>query len=194
MKSIVEQRGAVSFAEFTGERVYMREFHKQSGLPGDLSRWQSTVDQMLDGVDTDGPIFLMVDQSFVKAGTPQRRPGIHIDGYWIPSLQAHRGPGGHITKLGDWGNRWDQGIRYRDEALILASSVSACRALSGEWFGLPGEGGDCAHIDVGGLSEVRMKSGIAYAGNVAMLHESLPVERDCFRTLVRLNVPGWSPS
>lgn len=26
---------------------------------------------------------------------------------------------------------------------------------------------------------------------ISMLHESIPVERDCFRTVVRLNVKGW---
>lgn len=33
----------------------------------------------------------------------------------------------------------------------------------------------------------------AYAGNVSMLHESMPLPTDTLRTLVRINVPGWSP-
>jgi hypothetical protein len=60
--------------------------------------------------------------------------------------------------------------------------------------GLPTDGGECSHIDTTDLQEVVMQAGFAYAGNVAMLHESLPVPMDCLRTVVRLNVPGWSPS
>jgi hypothetical protein len=37
---------------------------------------------------------------------------------------------------------------------------------------------------------VVLESGLAYAGNVTMLHESRPLPVACQRTLVRLNVPG----
>lgn len=225
MKSIVVERGAVPFAEHTGERVYMREFRKADGLPFDLARWQPTVDAMLAEVDTDGPIYLMVDQRQIPAGTHHRRPGVHIDGYWIPGIQAHGGskspsrhtgnpsptpdPGKHnasprprkdhhsgqpvedesdVQRMDSW-----RGATYEyHEGLLLASNVRACRALAGEFIGAPGEGGDCAHIDTRHMQEIIMQPGVAYAGNVTMLHESLPVPFDCLRTVVRLNVPGWT--
>jgi hypothetical protein len=43
------------------------------------------------------------------------------------------------------------------------------------------------------MDEIILDSGRVYAGNVTMLHESIPVPFDCLRTLVRLNVPGWTP-
>ena len=192
LQSIVQQRGNVQFPAFLAERVYMREFRKGS-LPADLSRWKPTVDAMLDGVDTDGPIYLMIDQSVVQAGAAQRRPGVHIDGYWIPGLQAHGGGGSHA-------GRWDSSPDWahcsfdRPEALILASSVTASRAFSGEFSGEPGNGGDFSHIDLTGLGEQTLLANRVYAGNVTMLHESLPVVTDCQRTLVRLSVPGWEVS
>jgi hypothetical protein len=174
--SNVQQRGAVPFPAFTGERVYMREFTKAAGLPPDLLRWQDTVDAMLDGVDTRCPIFLMVDQAPVKAATTQRRPGLHVDGYWHPSIQGHR----HIH-TGD-----------AAEGLIIASNVLGCAGYVGRFEGSPGEGGDCAHIDASGLLRVDMEPGRAWAGHtLTMLHEALPVRRDCLRTVVRLNVRGW---
>ena len=188
--SYVEQRGKVNFPEFTGERVYMKEFYKEKGLPSELSRWQNTVDSMLEGVETDGPIYLMIDQGVVKGGTSHRRSGLHVDGYWIPGVMAHGG-GKHIGswKTGGWVN-----CNFKDkEALILASSLTAARGYQGIWEGSCGEGGDCSHINTSNLKEVVMHAGNIYAGNVAMLHESLPVAEDCIRTLVRLNVPGWSP-
>ncbi len=191
MISSVQQRGQVPFPAFTGERVYMREFTKAAGLPPDLRRWQDTVDAMLDGVDTSGPIFLMVDQAPVKVATTQRRPGLHVDGYWHPALQAHGGGshGGHRVSAAGHGHIH---AGSADEALILASNALGCAAYVGCFDGQPGDGGDCAHIDASGLLRVDMEPGRAWAGHTLhMLHEALPVRRDCLRTVVRLNVRGW---
>ena len=152
--SYVEQRGKVNFPEFTGERVYMKEFYKEKGLPSELSRWQNTVDSMLEGVETDGPIYLMIDQGVVKGGTSHRRSGLHVDGYWIPGVMAHGG-GRHAGswKTGRWVN-----CDFNDkEALVLASSLTAARGYQGNWEGTCGEGGDCSHISTSNLKEVVMQ-------------------------------------
>ena len=221
--SNVQQRGRVPFPAFTGERIYMREFTKAAGLPSALARWQDTVDAMLDGVDTSGPIFLMVDQAPVKVATTHRRPGLHVDGYWHPALQAHGGGGGHSSRPAEpvGGHRHNSGghrgtptpttppvpdvgghrgrrsghFHAGDdaEALILASDVLGCAAYVGEFDGKPASGGDCSHIDAGGLLRVDMEPGRAWAGHtLTMLHEALPVRRGCLRTVVRLNVKGWA--
>lgn len=202
MLSIVKQGGDVSFPAFMGERVYMHEFTKRDGLPESLSRWQPTVDAMLNGVDTDGPIYLMVDQKVVKAGVTHRRPGMHIDGYWIPAQQCHGvGGGRHSTEeLEEELRRRREGSHYTprhctsgnwpNESIILASNVAACKGLVGEYSGVIGEGGDCSHLDLSGLTELLMQPNKVYVGNVTFLHESLPVLADCERTVVRLNVPG----
>lgn len=177
MLSTVSQRGRVPFPEFTTERIYMRAFTKTEGLPPDLSRWQPTIEAMLDGVDVDEPIYLMVDQTRVHSGVTQRRPGLHVDGYWDPVAMRHKG--GHIV-FGD-----------RGETLMLASSVFGGRAYVGEFDASPGAGGDCEHIPREGLTAVDMEPGYCWSGHsLSMLHESVPVKQDCYRTLVRLNVPG----
>lgn len=209
MQSILKTIGTVPFAAHIGERVYMREFTQRGGLPDDLARWQPTVDALLREVDAPGPIYLMIDQGVVRAGASHRRPGLHIDGYWHPGISAHGGHGSrpghnsrpretprHCSSPGAWdtgSGRWKNGIYSEPEAIILASDVAAARAVVGHFDGMPGEGGDCRHIDTGSLIVVPMRAGIAYAGNVTLLHESLPVAADCLRTVVRLNVPGWTP-
>lgn len=223
--SHIETRGTVTFPEFTGERVYMRGFLQRDGLPADLVRWQPVVDSLLDGIGTDQPIYIMIDESFVQAGSAQRREGLHIDGYWNPGLKAHgndstgghgghrsapRGHGsvaptghgstpsghGHVppSRHGSGATAWQHADFKAPEGLILASSVSAARGFVGEFLGPIGDGGDCSAIDLSGLQVMPMDAGVIYAGNVTALHESLPVERDCYRQLIRLNVPGWSPA
>jgi len=203
-QSILQERGAVTFPTFAGERVYMHPFTKQDGLPASLSRWQKTVNQMLEGVDADGPIYLMVDQAKVDAGSPHRRPGLHIDGYWNPGVVSAHSPSspghvvepvhiprppGHVPEGGSWAMaKFDA-----PEAIILATNIEASRAYVGQFKGPIGDGGDCAQVSLEGLNVVSLKADRAYAGNVSMLHESLPLGVDCLRTLVRLNVPGWTP-
>lgn len=206
MKSLIQKRGRVHLPKFNGDRFHMIEFFKGAALPAEVKRWQSTVDQMLIGVDVEGPMYLMVDQSFVKAGTPQRRPGLHIDGYWHKELSAHGGGshrsikadgrhGGHSAHSGKEG--WDFISRdpkdeWDPEPLLLVSNISACAAYVGEYFDFPKEGGDCSHIDASKMDKVVLEPDTVYAANVTCLHESLPVPVDCLRTIVRINVPNWA--
>src|SRR5206468_2322799 len=111
--------GPVSFPAFRGERHYMIPFNQRDALPPHLRHWQPTVDAMLVGVRTDGPVYLMVDQSRVGAGVSHRRPGLHVDGNWIAEIGQHGGPGP--------GHRHTNGV-YAPEAVILASDVEGCRA------------------------------------------------------------------
>lgn len=189
MQSIIKERSSVTFPRFTGERVYMRPFIQSEGLPFDLARWQPTVDSMLDGISTDGPIYLMIDQGVVRAGITHRRPGVHIDGYWNPATGSHDGQpahfhGGHMSQ-----RHITELSKTRHEAILLASDIGACRGFIGEYEGIIGEGGDCSSFDLSSLEIIHFKSDRCYAGNVTALHESLPVPHDCLRTLVRLNVP-----
>lgn len=102
-QSVIQERGRVDFPGFQAERHYMIPFFQKYGLPPAIRHWQPTVDAMLSGIYTDQPIYFMADQSFVKAGDPQRRPGVHVDGYWHPEKLAHgggghRGYGGHLPR------------------------------------------------------------------------------------------------
>ncbi len=82
---------------------------------------------------------------------------------------------------------------WEPEGLILASNLTAARAWNGFYDGMPKDGGDCSHIDLSNLKEMEMMAGYAYTGNVTMLHESLLIKQDAYRTVVRLNVTNWTP-
>jgi hypothetical protein len=220
-KSVIVATNTVAFPEFMAEKVYMREFYKGK-LPSDLVRWEETIDGMLEGVDTDGPIYVMIDCAPVLAGVSHRRKGLHVDGYWNPALSAHSYghtavPSGHgAGRGGSHGalhhdisvyfpdlkkkkkkkklSAWEEATFDTPEAIILASSISSAIGYVGDYEGPIREGGDCSHIDISGMKLVNMEAGVVYAGNVNCLHESLPVDQDVFRSLVRLNVPGWTPN
>lgn len=190
MKSQLKEIGPVTFPEHTGEKVYMLPFKQSEGLPQRLARWQPTVDAMLAGIQTDKPIYLMIDQGEVKAGQTHRRGGAHIDGNWIEANGKHGTRPPSHTKFASWDTGGWGTENLKPEALLLASNVEACCAYVGEVAGAPNEGGDCSHLDLATAERVSLKAGRAYIGNVTMIHESLPVKTDCKRTVVRLNAPG----
>lgn len=218
MKSQHTEIGAVPFPEFRGDRVYMAPFYQAAGLPPELERWQPTVDAMLSGIKSDGPIYLMVDQGVVHGGATHRRPGMHVDGVWIPSLQCHGGGGGggrHVhTPSGGHRQRpvvpnplepfhhhapgtvpgrppAHHHAAANDDILVLASSAIGCDVLVGDWDGVPGRGGDMSHLDLSGLERRTTRPGVAYAGSaLEMIHASVPASTTVARTLVRLNISG----
>ena len=180
VESKMQRLGVIPFPEFRGEKIYMVPFYQSDPLPDKLRRWQKTIDAMLKTIDApEGEkLFFMVDESIVKAGTPQRRPGIHIDGNWIegatedsPQLKKPLYP----------------------ETIILASNVSGCAGYTGIYReDLIGKGGEASLVNVSKMQRTVMLPDFAYAGNVHFLHESLPAKVTVRRTLVRINVPWYS--
>jgi len=175
----------VRFPAHTGERIYMLPFERE--LPSEFSRWQPTVDAMLSGLDGEGPCYLMVDQSTVEVGKSHRRPGLHVDGNWIQPLRCHgTGPPGHKHIGRDY-------FQYAPETIVLAADVLGAMAYAGEFDAEIGPGGE-VETDVSRMDFVPLTPGVAWAGNVTMLHESVPVEKTALRTLVRINAPGYAPA
>ena len=209
-KSIVQARGPVSFPEHIGEREHMIPFTQRDGLPKRLARWQPTVDAMLAGIAVNDEMYIMIDQQFVEAGNTHRRDGLHIEGYWAPQYAGHIPPpvprpghtwitsgihkgrppghrsGDNIPDDAEWGTPEFE----KHEGIFLASNVIGCRAYAGKWSGHIGKMGDCRHIQPVNMREVILQPNRVYAGNVTMLHESIPHVEDCYRTVVRLNVPN----
>lgn len=195
--SSVEVIGAITFPPFIQERVYMEKFTKQSGLPKKLKHYQTTVDQMLDGIDTDDDIYLMVDSSIVQANTLHRRGGKHIDGYWCDS-DGHRGTGHRSIschspfppthKPSLFYDDWSNATLDHPESLLLASNYEACKGWVGNYSGIILDGGDCSNINTDAMEEIYLQANTVYKANVGFIHESIPVNKTVKRTLIRLNL------
>lgn len=202
MLSDVRMGSRVPFPAHIGERIYMLPFERK--LPAKYARWQPTVDAMLSGVDHDGRCYLMVDQGTVEAGKSQRRPGLHVDGNWVEELNCHggghrhRGHGhpppppkpNHVNARGRWDQpkpSWNH-FQYAPEAIVLAADVLGAVAYAGEFKADIGPGGE-VETDVSRMDFVPLTAGLAWIGNVTMLHESIPLPARTQRTVVRINAP-----
>lgn len=180
--SVIQKLNHVTFPEFQSDRIYMREFTRAAGLPKDIKRWQPTVDQMLANIQTPGSIFIMVEQSRVRQGEHQRRPGLHVDLEW--------GDAGGSMEWENPESRWKNPSQCAttNQTIVLASNVTASRAFVGKWQGPIGDNGDCSHVDTSGLEEILLEKNYVYAGDaIYTLHETLPAPYNCFRTIVRLH-------
>lgn len=211
MRSQVAVGTRVDFPEWRGERHYMLPFTLRSGLPKEARRYQNVVDQMMGSiqVDRDQECYFMVDEKDVVPGQTHRRPGLHVEGYWIQDIRCHGGGGTH-SPLGYHAptpghspsppqepekkeKKEKKKVQSMFEAVLLASSHTAARALIGDYtrdFVADWRGGDCAELDTTGLDEMILQGGLSYNMDVFTLHESLPVQAQMKRTVIRINARG----
>ena len=188
-QSIVKTFGDLELPSPKMRRVYMERVTKDKGA----GEYQGVVAEILDRLGHNGHAFMMIDEKPIKAGEIHRRPGLHIDGYWVGNRH-----GGHrrrpvVENSSGWSNgggTWNSSTFKEPEALVLLSSMQGAVAYEGEWEGYIGEGGDCSSVNVSGLTKRILEAGKVYAGNVTMLHESIPVLRDGIRSLLRLSIPN----
>lgn len=176
MESKLKLIGAVDFPGFTGERAYMVPITRNKPLPAKYSRWQKTVDTLLDDIDVEDDIYMTIDQKTVNKGIMHRRCGLHIDGNYSKT------------------NGWDNPPSWITDnciggGIILASDEIGCKAYEGVFKGLPKEGGDCSHINLSNAKTTVLLPGQGYLGNSALIHETLPAKENQDRTFIRLTLP-----
>lgn len=142
----------------------MEEFHiigDKALVDESLYPWRHTIAMMLAGTNAQGLGYIMIDQAELKKGDIHRRPGRHIDGAW--NAQSN-------------------------QKMLLASDVVGCVAYIGDYKPDFGIGGDASQIDVSNMERVVLQPNTTYiASPFTTIHESIPVEQDCRRTLVRIH-------
>ena len=74
--------------------------------------------------------------------------------------------------------------------MLIVSSYEACKGWNGEFEGQPNQGGDCTHLDLSNMNSFNLKSHTLYWGNSTFIHESLALEEDVERQLVRITLPA----
>lgn len=203
INSIYRPLREVTFPEFSGIRIMMMpvEFSNMDSIPNSLEGYKPMIEKLFNEVpDEKGVGYLTIDEKFLKKGETHRRPGLHVDGMFNGGIKGGWGGGGwggsQPIPSGSWGGGggWG-GSNSSTGGFILASNVPGCRAWKQTVWSDPINDGECGHMEEflkDENSEV-LKGGIAYWLNPMCVHESLPMDEDKQRQLIRLSFPNDCP-
>lgn len=195
--SKIEELEKVEIPKRLNAHLYMHplDLEKDVDLPHEFEEFNPVIQRMLMLSPIErGTAWITIDCKSVKKGETHRRGGPHVDGNYV---YAWNGGGGNGWKTGDAGrvlSPEDHADQYCNAkgGMIIASSYAACKAWIGEFDVMPNQGGDCSHIRnlLDKMKNLILKPNIFYLGNSTCIHESLPIEEDVDRVLVRLTLPA----
>jgi hypothetical protein len=184
----------ISLPEWKGDRVYMYEFEMSNPvLPKKYKRWEPLINEIIESAPKKtGKAYLTIDEKIVKKGESHRRGGPHTDGNY---LFGWGGGSGWLTgEDGRFLPREKHEQQYCSDkgGMLIVSSYEACDGWNGDFHGQPNQGGDCSHLDLSNMEKFRLKKNTLYWGNSTFIHESLPLDKDVKRQLVRITLPADS--
>jgi len=194
IESISRELYVVDVPKFIGE-IQTLEFDLNT-LKGVPKKFKNVVRQMIKILPIKtGNAFLTVDGKLVKKGVSHRRGGAHIDGNFIPNVTTWGGGGG--WKVGGDGRTLTPEVHKlsyesKTRGMLIVSDYPACKGWNGKFDGKPNIGGDCSHIELN--DGFLLKPNKVYYGNSQWIHESMPLDVDVHRTLVRINLPMDYPT
>lgn len=191
MKSIAKEMYEISIPQ-TEEETSMVPFNLNTydGLTPEQAK---IVHQMLKGVEHSGGVaYFTIHGKTLKEKETLRRGGPHIDGNYEPKEMSFGRGGGNGWKVDQDGpgiNTKFHKRQYLNEkgGIILASNYSSCLGWIGDYKGTIKTGGDCSKIKLD--KPFMLKANTVYYGNNHFIHESLPVDKDVQRTIVRITMP-----
>lgn len=200
MKSLIKKLGScVNLPNFNGVRLYMHpiDLSKPISLPKGFENWLNTIEEMLSYSPTkNGIAYVTIDQKSINKGETHRRGGAHTDGNY---LFGWSGGGGWLTGTeGRILTEDKHNLQYNSETggMLIVSDFEACKAWNGELEGIPNQGGCCEHLrnQFDNMEEITLSKNDIFWMNSTAIHESLPLNIDYNRTLLRITLPADSPN
>lgn len=195
LKSKSKKIKEISLPEFKGDRIYMHEFDIENPiLPTGCERWIEVVKEMVShSPKKTGKAYITIDEKIVKKGETHRRGGPHTDGNYLYGW----GGGGSGWLTGEDGRVLPQDKHEKQYCsntggMLIVSSYEACKGWNGDYNGQPNQGGDCSHLDLSKMENFILSKNTLYWGNSTFIHESLPLNEDVKRQLVRITLPADS--
>jgi len=181
---------------YRGDQLYMYPIDLTKNIDLPLKRWQPFIENMVKYIEGKvSEVFLTIDERLIKQGKTHRRGGPHVDGNFLYDWGSGGGNGWLTGGAGRSLNPVKHKKQYCDPrgSMLIVSSYAACRAWIGEFKGQPLQGGNCGHIqDQLSIADTFvLKKNILYHGNSTCVHESLPLDKDIKRQLVRLTINPW---
>jgi hypothetical protein len=174
----------VKFPEYADRQKYMHTFdasnpHMEKGFEGYLEPVSKLL--LAAGIHS-GECHMTVDEKIIDPGMSQRRPGPHVDGCFMPAKNAWGHTTGWLHNCNDLGI----GKSLKRMAVIVASTVSGCRAWKGSFAGTPKDDGDLSHIS-GQLGEGEvLPANQGFLLSPDCVHESMKFDRPTKRQFLRI--------
>lgn len=130
---------------------------------------------------TSGVAYITIDQAFVPEGETHRRPGLHVDGIGEDGGSAGYGGGG--------------GYGGGNTGMFLVSDKIGCQAWQKTIMGWPEKDGKCEHLRDQCLNNeaIMLQLESVYWMNSLAIHESIPMQKDTYRSFMRLSMPNTAP-
>lgn len=173
---------------YAGRQIYMHTFDLANPvMPKGYEDYLDPVVKLCRAANAYyGQAHMTVDEKIIQAGMSQRRPKPHVDGCFIPRLNQWGGSGGS-----GW-NHYCNDVGSSEVgrmSVIVAASVSGCRAWKGTFNGRPARDGDLSHImDQLGRGEV-LPANVGYLLSPDCVHESMIFDTETKRTFLRIALP-----
>lgn len=189
LTSKCEKLDQIYFPNYDGLQIYMQPFDILDISIFKNNKYFELIKHMLSKIKVAGTAYLTIDEKLVKNGESHRRGGPHTDGNYIYSWG---GGGGWLT--GSAG-RYLAESQHKEQyctqtgGMLIASSYSACQGWLGDFDEEPNQGGDCSHIDLSKMDNFILQKNTLYLGNSTFIHESLPVNKNIYRQLIRITLP-----
>ena len=187
MISLCREVGDIDVPLFTGE-LKMIPFNLKTleGVPDKFKELVKNITSHLN--NKNGQAFLTIHGKQLNKNQTLRRPGPHTDGNYEPYKMTF----GNGWKVGENGPPVGSELHKRQYTadkggIILCTNYSSSLGYQGEFSDMPSVGGDCSHIKL--TKPFKLLAGKIYYGNNHFIHESLPVDKDIHRVMVRITLP-----
>ena len=180
--------GDIMFPTYAERDKYMHTFSPKNPIMAEgFEDYLPVVQQILSKLPSlPDEVHMTVDEKLIRANWSQRRPGAHVDGYFLKEEQRWGGPPPPIPpRPGGWAH-YCNNLPLDRMSIIVASTVAACKAYPGKHYGKPAEDGDLEHIRNQLDSGILLPANRAYLLTPDCVHESLRFTDPTKRQFLRL--------
>ena len=182
LRSHYRDLGNVRLPPSRDRQLYMHTFNTACiRMPSGYEEFGPVAETLCRAAGYQGEAHLTVDEKIVQAGWSQRRPGAHVDGYYIVS----QGRWGHPNPGPAWLHYCNR-LPVERMPIIVAADVPGCIAYPGRFDGMPAEDGDLEHIRMQlGHGEL-LPGGRAFWLSPDCVHESMRFASATRRSFIRI--------
>lgn len=169
--------GDMTFPSFKSRQHYMVTTKGWCIIfPNSIKEYEQSVQELCDKLRYRGIIHVTVDEKELKVGDTQRKPELHVDG--------------RFDGQGSSWNHYCNELPLPRMSVAVASNVARCKVYNGEFDGVPSEQGDLSHIRDQVGEGTLVPSNEWHLLSPDCVHESLPMDKDCKRSFIRVAFEG----